>query len=462
MKSSKWRSKRYLILGLLMLVAACSGESSPGTTVNGFEGEPSATTTGASPGEDVTLTVWWWGEPEAPGTGEWLQARADEYSASNPNVDFELVEQNIDTVITAFRAAASAQSGPDVAFVFSGNIYVMEEVWAGNLAAVSDYLPQEALDQMFDTGSKTFDGKIWTMPFYMQSYLMMYNRELFEQAGLDVDAPPATLDDLLDACGALQTAGFTPITTGLRDGFMGGIWYSEMGVQSLEGPRSIQQASIGGGSFTDPQHAKWFTALEQMIEADCFNEDANSLDLYQGWEAFGRGEAAMLLANDGYLSVAIDLLGEDKVDIMRMPQFDNGPLVEGMCAFSQGLGITSWSPNKELAADFLLSLHEQESVDDFFATTGTPFASRKFNPSILTNPVRQEHFEWLTTRDPVCPEGMMPISVWENGVLPASQAVFQRSTSPAAAAQMVEDTAQVWRDSNPPEIEQWNIWAGDD
>jgi maltose-binding protein MalE len=133
-----------------------------------------------------------------------------------------------------------------------------------------------------------------------------------------------------------------------------------------------------------------------------------------------------------------------------------------MCAFSQGLAITSWSPQQEVAGDFLRTLHDQESVDAFFATTSTPFASSKFDASIMTNPVRQEHFEWLTTRQPVCPEGMMPIPVWETGVLAASQSIFQGSATPAQAAQTVEDTAQLWRDGNPPDIEQWRAWAHQD
>lgn len=410
--------------------------------------------------EDITLVVWWWGEPEAPGAGEWFKARADAYTAKHPNVTIELVEQNIDTVITAFRAAASAKSGPDIAFLFSGGVYVMEDVWMENIVPISDYVSAEELVTWIDTESKAFDGKIWTMPFYMQSYLMMYNKELFTQAGLDPENPPETIDELITTCEAFNKIGIPAMSTGMRDAFQGGIYFSEMAIHTLPDRNAIQRAAIGEGSFTDPTHAAWWEALDRLVKAGCFNEEANSLDLYSGWEVFGRGEAAMVQANDGYLPVATDLLGEDNVGIMRFPRFDTGPMSESMCKFSQGLGITSWSPNKEAAADFLVSLHELDSVNAFYETTGIPFASTKFDSSLITSEQQKMEFEWFSSRDQLCPEGLLPVQVWETGLLPATQGIFQQTLSPEEAAKMLEETAVNWRNSNPPDLEQWIKWAG--
>lgn len=456
MSSLKSPVNRILsLIIILLLLVGCSGAATPAPAVE----EPASQSAEEAAPEEISLVVWWWGEPEAPGTGAWLQQQTQAYTQEYPNVTFELVEQNIDTVITAFRAAAASQSGPDIAFVFSGGVYVMEDAWAGNLAPISDYATADQMASWIDTTSKSYDGKVWTMPFYMQSYLMMYNKDLFSKAGLDPEVPPATLDDMLMTCKTLRDAGITPIATGMRDAFQGGIWFSEMAGQSLSDPYAIQRASVGEGSFTAPEHAGWWNALDQMVKAGCFNEDANSLDLYSGWEVFGRGEAAMLQANDGYLPVAIKNLGDQVVGLMRMPRFDNQPLAEAMCYFSQGLGVTSWSKHKEEAASFLTSLHNQAAVNEFYKTTGIPFASSQFDASLISSTQQRQEFDWIQSRPQLCPEGLMPIQVWETGLLPAVQGIFQQTMTPEAAAQMVEDTAATWRNSQPPDFDQWMKWA---
>ncbi|MBN2396179.1 MAG: extracellular solute-binding protein [Candidatus Atribacteria bacterium] len=441
-----------LIIIASFLIASCANPK-PVTHVNQESSEKESVE------EPITLTVWWWGEPEAPGTGKWLKDRADEYTEENPNVVFELVEQNIDTVVTAFKAAAAAKSGPDIAFLFSGGVYVMEDVWEGNIVPISDYATEEQMSTWIDTFSKTYDGKIWTMPFYMQSYLMMYNKDLFTKAGLDPENPPSTMDELLNACEILNRSGIAPMASGMRDLFQGGIYYSELGVQSLPDAYSIQRATIGEESFEDRQHAEWLEALDQMVKASCFNEDVNSLDLYSGWEVFGRGEAAMLQANDAFLPVAIENLGEENVGLMRMPSYTESPVSESMCYFSQGLGITSWSPYKEVAADFLLTLHAKENVDEFYKITSIPFANTNFDTSLIKSELQKEEFEWISERPQLCPEGLTAIQIWETGVMPASQAIFQQSLSPAEAAQLIEDVARNWRESNPPNFDNWITWA---
>ncbi len=370
------KNSLFIALALTLILSACATtktQSSPTAA-------PAANTQPAVSTGNITLTVWYWGEPEAPGSGAWLKARADDYHAQNPNVSLNLVEQNIDSVTTGFRAAAASKSGPDIAFFFSGDVYVLEDAWAGNLAPISDYATPQQVADWIDTGSKTYDGKVWTMPYYMQAYLMMYNKTLFKKAGLDPEKPPQTMDELIADCGVFNKAGITPIAAGMKDAFQGGVFYSELGIQTLQTATSDQKAAVGQGSFTDPEHAAWWDALNKMVAANCFNKDASSLDLYSGWEVFGKGQSAMLQANDGYLPTAMKDLGQDNVGIMRMPRFASGPLGEDMCAFSEGLGITSWSAHKQEAANFLISLHQKQNVDFSTRLPGSPWRIRSLTP----------------------------------------------------------------------------------
>ena len=42
----------------------------------------------------------------------------------------------------------------------------------------------------------TYQGKIWAMPFLEDTFMLLYNKTLFKQAGLDPNKPPATWEEM--------------------------------------------------------------------------------------------------------------------------------------------------------------------------------------------------------------------------------------------------------------------------
>ena len=53
----------------------------------------------------------------------------------------------------------------------------------------------------------TWNDQIWGMPYRIEALAVIYNRSMFEAAGLDPDAPPETWDELLAAAQALNETG---------------------------------------------------------------------------------------------------------------------------------------------------------------------------------------------------------------------------------------------------------------
>ncbi len=86
-------------------------------------------------------------------------------------------------------------------------------------------------------------------------------------------------------------------------------------------------------------------------------------------------------------------------------------------------------------------------------------ADKKFDSTLIKSPQQKEEYQWISTRPQLCPELIMPIQIWETGLMPATQAIFQQSMSPADAAKQVEETAKNWLNSNPPNLDQWKTWA---
>lgn len=103
--------------------------------------------------------------------------------------------------------AIAARTAPDVALV--------EDYWTAKLAASGALLELEGLiakegpafrDDIYPLFSQslTYQGTIWALPYAMSNLLLYYNRDLFQQAGLNPAAPPRTWDELV-AAGPLLT-----------------------------------------------------------------------------------------------------------------------------------------------------------------------------------------------------------------------------------------------------------------
>jgi ABC-type glycerol-3-phosphate transport system substrate-binding protein len=210
-------------------------------------------TTGGSD-EKVDLTFWYWAESDAPGADAWMTESVEAYKAIKPNVTINIVPQSTDTLISAFQSAVTAKSGPDIASQWATGP-VLGFVWQDAVAPISDYVSADEIKNWLNTNENTYDGKVWGAPMYLIGIEIMYNKDMFAQAGV---TPPAsgrwTWDEFMVACEKLKAAGFTPFIAGDKDGYGGAWWFAHLGMQSLDSTDDLRQAIIGNKDFTDPHY----------------------------------------------------------------------------------------------------------------------------------------------------------------------------------------------------------------
>jgi len=159
-----------------------------------------------------TEVVWW----HAMGgeLGEKVQEIADGFNASQD--DFTVVPEykgNYTETMTGAIAAFRAGEQPHIVQVFEvgtatmmaaeGAIYPVHQLMAdaGEPFDPDDYLA--AVVGYYTTP----EGEMLSLPFNSSTPVLYYNREHFEQAGLDPDAPPATWGEMSEAIDALQASG---------------------------------------------------------------------------------------------------------------------------------------------------------------------------------------------------------------------------------------------------------------
>ncbi len=416
----------------------------------------------ALPTGPVEIEVWWWGETEAPGSQKWLEAAQAAYSKLHPNVTFKNNLLSVDALLPTYEAAGKAKQGPTIMYLWGG-IYTMDPVWKGWLTPISDLVGMDEAQHYINHAEATWDGKVWSAAWYLQpSYPIVFNQEVFTRIGLDPAAPPATWDDFLAACDAAAAKGVPFVGLGVKDSWGTGRFWQDSLVQQVPSVGAALQAVTGEASFTEAPYVNFFKAWKEMVDRKCFPSDVASIDMYTGQQLVPQGKAALTFITGSELASYIKDIGEDNTGVMRLPATGDGPYKDQLGSTSQTLAVTSWaSPEQQaVAADFIKFLHTPEQLTAYYATTGVPPADDRFDPDAITDPRVRQVFDWATQNPAPEVENFVPYDITANGFNAAQvQLITGQLTTPEAAAQFTQDSAEKWRQANRLLLERYKQWA---
>lgn len=151
--------------------------------------------------EPVTMSMW------VRSISFSVQILVDEWNATHDN-QIELTEIPASEFVTKMGAAVAAGEAPDIASI--DLIYTPAFASAGQLVDLTDLIDQ--LDYVDDLSPAhmtlgEFEGRNYAVPFAAEGSFIIYNVDLFIEAGLDPENPPTTWDELLEAARAISALG---------------------------------------------------------------------------------------------------------------------------------------------------------------------------------------------------------------------------------------------------------------
>jgi multiple sugar transport system substrate-binding protein len=247
-------SKLFLVVAVIagMLLAACAAPAAPAAT-----GGESAATGGEAAG-GVTMTFW-----TRDSNQEQVRKLVDAWNESHED-QIEITVIPAGEYMTKVGASVGAGAPPDLMAV--DLIYVPQFAAADQLTDITDFA--KALPY-FDSLSPshvrlaTYDGKIYGLPFNAEGSYLIYNKGLFEQAGLDPENPPTTWAEIADAAAKISALGddtygyyFSGACAGCNAfTFLPYIWASGGDVLNADGTTA---------TLTDPQVAAALDFYRQM------------------------------------------------------------------------------------------------------------------------------------------------------------------------------------------------------
>jgi raffinose/stachyose/melibiose transport system substrate-binding protein len=231
-----------------------------------FLGLAGCTAAGDGGDGNVTLT-WWHNATSDPQMGIYEDVAA-EFEEAHPGVTVEVTGyQNEDLQRTLIPNALQSGDAPDVFQVWPGG-EVRSQAEAGYLKDLTEPLADEIALYGGVVKPWEVDGKQYGIPFSFGITGIWYNKNLFEQAG--IDSTPETLPELVDAVDALKGIGVAPIAVGAGDLWPAGHWWYQFAIAACS--TETLQTAIPALDFSDPCWVEAGEILQDFLAEDPFNE----------------------------------------------------------------------------------------------------------------------------------------------------------------------------------------------
>ena len=281
---------------------------------------------------------------------------------------------------------------PDIFYSWGGGV-MYDQARAGFLRDVSSVVPDSYLDTVSAAAADafTFEGQRVGLPLQVSQVAWWYNKELMNQAGIDV-SQIKMWDDLLDAVKQIKAAGITPICMGGKDKWPVHFVWTHLHIRN--GGKGLFLESLNNGGWDRPEYIR---SGEQMLELV-------ALEPFQkGWLAatwpdqagfFGDGKCAMALMGNWMYgaqasnSASGEGLADDNMGMFNMPMTNGGI---GDSGDTLG-GINGWlfSSTASDAAVELMMHYVSLDIQKEDASNGAYIPIVKGADGSLTNPFLQQ------------------------------------------------------------------------
>jgi ABC-type glycerol-3-phosphate transport system substrate-binding protein len=297
--------------------------------------------------ESASLTIWQtYNDEENPVFKEIVS----QFEAAHPGVTIEVVRLPFAGAEPKIMTALTTNTEPDIARV---DVSFLAKLATKNaLYDLTQHVPAEFRDQIMPVALQScmLDGSLWGLPDQTNGLCLFYNRELFRQAGLDPDRPPATWDELIEFGRKLTNGDDGVFGVGVRNS----LWWSlpffyTYGAEFLseDGKRCLLASERGVEAF----QLKVDLYQEHRIEGGAWRAGGIQNDL-----GFQNGRYAMIM-NGPWAVKTLENAGMD-FGVGLIPA---GPAGTHTNVGGNNLVVFRNARDPELAAEFLMFVASAET-----------------------------------------------------------------------------------------------------
>ena len=211
------------------------------------------------------------------------------FEAEYPDVKINVEAQSMDNYADTIKLRVSTDECPDI--VFGGPKSYSDLVNAGVFADLTDkeYTSRVAEGSLAPV---SLDGKVYGIPLDQMANVVFYNKDIFEELGLEV---PTTYSAFIDTCKALKDAGYAATAAGYQDAIsIGANMYTIFfGAPYLEQEDYAARWMSGESTSDTPGLIRAAEQWKAIIQYQ--NEDNATITTDRAEQLFANGEAGRII-----------------------------------------------------------------------------------------------------------------------------------------------------------------------
>lgn len=296
MTHTPWTTRSLRLLALLVIsalvAAACGGDSGGGSA------DDALCPVDALDDADgpVEITLW---HTYVGLTNRTLNALADEYNAAQDRVEVRVESQGAayEELFRKYRQGIPSGDLPAIGIMEDTNTQFLADsgtiLPAGACAEADGYTGYDD----FAPGVKDFysvDGVLQPASFNVSTVLLYYNRDHFEQAGLDPDDPPETLEEVAEYARQIKAAGIVdqPLVLNMQPWFTE-FWLTGVGEGLVDNDNGRGDGATQAGAFDNPAAHELFELLTSMQDEGLLNPVPGTEGQFDHYFALGLEQSSM-------------------------------------------------------------------------------------------------------------------------------------------------------------------------
>lgn len=374
--------KRFISLTLagcmaMMSLAGCKGQSADGDAATAASTQAAETTTAAASGAETTAaqaeaaegdTVLKWAVWDIAAT-VYYQPLIDAFEEANPGVKVEMVDLG-STDYQTVLATELTGNGSDFDIVAVKDVPgYMTLVNKGVLEPLDDYIAKDSVDLAQYGGiadQLKINGNIFELPFIRSFWLLFYNKDIFDNAGVEYPTNDMTFEQY-DAL-ARSVTNTTP-----GEEVYGAHYHTWRSTVQLFGILDGKNTIVDGTyDFLKPYYEMVLGQQEDGVCQDYATLKTSSLH-YSG--AFAQGNVAMLNMGTWFIPTLIEKIktGEYGQEVANwgLVKYPHAEGVEPGTTLAQitSVAIPTSAPNKDLAWEFVKFVSGSDGAE-IVANTG--------------------------------------------------------------------------------------------
>jgi putative chitobiose transport system substrate-binding protein len=358
------------------MLAACTGTKNGDTPASTTPSTKPSSETTTEKKKDVTLNFWT--ISLSPNFDDYIKGRIKKFQDGNPGITVKWTDLPYGSMENKLLTSIAGGNSPDVVNLNTG----MALTLAAKNALVD--LNKEATEEQRSIyfpdlyNSTKLGDSAYAFPWYFSLPVFMYNKKIYEQAGLDPNKPPTTLEEMKQQAIQIKEKtglyGFTPNSNPPAD-----LFFSGVPMISPDKKKII---------VNTPEALAWAKWNKELYDQGVVPKDSISADANYATDKYQAGQIATLTTGAQFLN-RVKQNAKDVYDntmVAKMPALKaNGKYQAGLMNVvvptmsknhKEAIAFANFITNDESQLEFckvvnILPSTKKAAADPFFTQSGS-------------------------------------------------------------------------------------------